>query len=128
MGREVLSACRGAVLLNAGRGAVVQEGLIPEALDQGWLRAVALDVFEKEPLPESSPLWADPRVLISPHVSGLTTLAGAAEGFLQCLSAFEHGEVPRWVVDRDRGLLRRVNSALRRSRRRRRCRRAPSGR
>ena len=103
VGREVLSACRGAVLLNAGRGAVVQEALIPEALEQGWLRAVALDVFEKEPLPENSPLWADPRVMISPHVSGLTTLAGAAEGFLQCLSAFEHGEVPRWVVDRDRG-------------------------
>ncbi len=100
---SVLGACRGAVLLNAGRGAVVDEALLPHALDEGWLRGAALDVFETEPLPTSSPLWDDPRVLISPHVSGITTLEGAAEGFLECLAIFERGESPRWIVDRDRG-------------------------
>lgn len=99
----VLSVCRGAVLLNAGRGAVVDEALLPRALDAGWLRGAALDVFETEPLPATSPLWDDPRVMISPHVSGLTTLEGAAEGFLECLATFERGETPRWVVDRERG-------------------------
>lgn len=103
VGEAVLSACRGAVLLNAGRGAVVDEGLLPRALHEGWLRAAALDVFEVEPLPGSSPLWDDPRVMISPHVSGLTTIEGAVDGFLECLATFERGEVPRWVVDRDRG-------------------------
>jgi phosphoglycerate dehydrogenase-like enzyme len=103
VGETVLSACRGAVLLNAGRGAVVQEALLPRALAEGWLRGAALDVFEVEPLPERSPLWDDPRVMISPHVSGLTTLEGAANGFLECLETFERGEVPRWIVDRDRG-------------------------
>ncbi len=101
--RDVLSRCRGAVLLNAGRGAVVEERAIPEALDQGWLRAAALDVFETEPLPATSPLWTDPRVIISPHISGLTTVAGAAEGFLECAESLEGGVLPKWTVDRARG-------------------------
>jgi phosphoglycerate dehydrogenase-like enzyme len=100
--REVLEACRGAVLMNAGRGAVVDEALLPEALDKGWLRGVALDVFEIEPLPAESPLWTDSRVMISPHISGITTTEGAVAGFLDCLTAFERGETPKWIVDRER--------------------------
>jgi phosphoglycerate dehydrogenase-like enzyme len=101
--RALLQRCRGAVLLNAGRGSVLDEAALPEALEQGWLRAVALDVFEVEPLPQASPLWGHPRVLVSPHVAGLTTVAGAAAGFLECLESLERGELPRFVVDRDRG-------------------------
>jgi len=100
--RDVLSACRGAVLINAGRGAVVEESSIPVALDNGWLRGAALDVFETEPLPVESPLWQDTRVMISPHISGLTTVEGATGGFLECLAAFEKGERSRWEVDRER--------------------------
>ena len=100
--REILQACRGAVLINAGRGAVVDESAIVPALNSNALRGAALDVFEIEPLPETSPLWTDPRVIVSPHISGLTTVEGAVGGFLECLSAIEAGEVPRWVIDRDR--------------------------
>jgi glyoxylate/hydroxypyruvate reductase A len=102
IGRNVLQACRGAVLMNAGRGAVVDEALLPEALDHGWLRGVALDVFETEPLPAESPLWMDARVMISPHISGITTTEGAVMGFLECLAALERGEKPKWIVDRER--------------------------
>ncbi len=101
--RDVLSRCRGAVLLNAGRGSVLEESALPEALDNGWLRAAALDVFATEPLPADSPLWSDPRVMVSPHISGLTTIDGAAHGFLECLESLERGELPKWVVDRTRG-------------------------
>ena len=101
--RLLLSRCRGAVLLNAGRGAVVEEDAIVPALDAGWLSAAALDVFETEPLPAESALWGDPRVIVSPHCSGPTTVAGAVSGFLECLAAVERGEVPKWVVDRSRG-------------------------
>ncbi|MCA0376037.1 MAG: D-2-hydroxyacid dehydrogenase [Gemmatimonadetes bacterium] len=101
--RAVLSQARGAVLLNAGRGAVVEEAALPEALDAGWLRAAALDVFEQEPLPPDSPLWHDPRVLVSPHMSGLTTAEGAAGAFLECLASLERGELPGWAIDRSRG-------------------------
>ncbi len=100
---QVLRACNGAVLMNAGRGAVIDESLLPRALSEGWIRGAALDVFEVEPLPEASPLWDDARVMISPHVSGLTTIEGAVAGFLENLATFERGEIPRWVVDRDRG-------------------------
>ena len=102
VGRDVLSACRGAVLMNAGRGAVVDEQMIPEALDKGWLSGAILDVFETEPLPKDSPLWDDRRVMISPHISGLTTPEGAIDGFLECLGEIESGRVPARVVDRNR--------------------------
>ena len=101
--REVLSRCRGAVLLNAGRGKVVDEGALPEALASGRLRGAALDVFETEPLPATSPLWDDERVMISPHISGITTVEGAGAGFLECLAELEAGRLPAWVVDRVRG-------------------------
>lgn len=100
--RDVLSLCRGAVLINAGRGIVVDEAAIPDALDRGWLRGAALDVFEVEPLPSTSPLWDDPRVIISPHSSGPTTIDGAVSGFLECLAEVERGEWPARTVDRER--------------------------
>lgn len=101
--RAMLAKCRGAVLLNAGRGQTLEESALPEALEQGWLRGAALDVFEVEPLPAGSPLWTDPRVIISPHISGLTTAEGAAAGFLECLADLEAGRLPLWTVDRARG-------------------------
>lgn len=100
--RRVLSACRKAFLINAGRGAVVDEALIPTALDSEWLSGAALDVFEIEPLPPASPLWSDPRVMISPHLSGPTTVDATVAGFVECLGSVERGERPRWTVDRDR--------------------------
>lgn len=101
--RSMLSRCRGAVLINTGRGPVIEEDALGEALSKGWLSGAALDVFEKEPLPASSPLWDDPRVMISPHMSGKTTVEGAAGGFLECLQSLERGVLPRWAIDRKRG-------------------------
>ena len=102
IGRDVMRTCRGAVLINAGRGAVVDEAAITEALDTGWLKGAALDVFQEEPLPLDSPFWQDTRVMVSPHISGLTTIAGASAGFLECLADLEMGKRPKWMVDRER--------------------------
>lgn len=101
--RNRLAQCRGAYLINVGRGPLVDEGALPEALDQGWLSGCALDVFEKEPLPASSPLWERPEVTISPHISGLTTIPGAGDGFLACLAEVEAGRRPALAVDPERG-------------------------
>jgi phosphoglycerate dehydrogenase-like enzyme len=98
--RERLAACGGAYLINIGRGALLDEAALPEALDRGHLSGAALDVFETEPLPSSSPLWAHPKVTMSPHCSCVTTTPAAGDGFLECLAAVERGELPRWVVDR----------------------------
>ncbi|HEU5219923.1 MAG TPA: NAD(P)-dependent oxidoreductase, partial [Gemmatimonadales bacterium] len=103
MDRGRLSQCDGAYLINVGRGALVQEELLPEALDQGWLRGAALDVFETEPLPAASPLWDRPEVTVSPHISGLTTIPGAGNGFLATLAAVEAGQRPALAVDPARG-------------------------
>ena len=100
--RATLSACRNVFLINAGRGAVVDEAAIPDALDAGSLSGAALDVFAVEPLPESSPLWTDPRVMVSAHLSGPTTIDATVAGFVECLASLERGELPRWTVDRDR--------------------------
>lgn len=100
---DVLARCRGALLLNAGRGALVDEAAIVPALDAGWLAGCALDVFETEPLPEGSPLWGDARVMVSPHVSGPSTADATIEGVVETLAAIERREVPRTIVDRARG-------------------------
>ena len=103
LGTDRLSQCDGAYLINVGRGALVQEECLPEALDRGWLRGAALDVLETEPLPAESPLWGRAEVAISPHISGLTTIPGAGDGFLSCLTDVEAGRRPPLAVDPARG-------------------------
>jgi phosphoglycerate dehydrogenase-like enzyme len=60
----------GAFVVNAGRGATLDEAALLAALRTGHLGGAALDVFETEPLPAASPLWDEPAVLISPHAAG----------------------------------------------------------
>jgi phosphoglycerate dehydrogenase-like enzyme len=61
----------GALLVNAGRGRVVEQAALVEALNEGRLRA-ALDVTDPEPLPVDHPLWSAPNLLLTPHMAGDT--------------------------------------------------------
>jgi phosphoglycerate dehydrogenase-like enzyme len=73
VGRETIERLRdGAIFVNVGRGAVVDEEALVDALRSGKLAGAALDVFAKEPLPESSPLWQLENVIISPHTAALS--------------------------------------------------------
>lgn len=80
---------RGSVLINTARGALVDEPALIAALESGHLRAAALDVFEVEPLPASSPLRKMSNVLLSAHIAGLDnesqydTLRMSADTILQ---------------------------------------------
>lgn len=60
----------GARLINVGRGAVVVEQDLIDAIDTGHLGGAALDVFEHEPLAAENPLWSRKNILVSPHASG----------------------------------------------------------
>jgi phosphoglycerate dehydrogenase-like enzyme len=94
-----LSHLRDCWLINVARAPLVDEAAMLRALDDGQLAGAALDVFNTEPLPAESPLWSHPRVMISPHVAGVTSIEGAVDGFLSALSALEVGERPERVVD-----------------------------
>ncbi|MEO6886207.1 MAG: D-2-hydroxyacid dehydrogenase [Jatrophihabitantaceae bacterium] len=61
-----------AVLVDIGRGGVIDEPALVQALQQGKLAGAALDVFATEPVPADSPLWTLPNVLLSPHTAGLS--------------------------------------------------------
>ena len=94
-----------AVLVNVSRGKLVDEAALEHCLASGRLRGAALDVFEHEPLDPASPLWRDPRVLITPHVSGIHDRywPDAAALFADNLRRFVAGEPLRNVVDKQAG-------------------------
>jgi phosphoglycerate dehydrogenase-like enzyme len=65
---ETLAAVKpGAVLVNVGRGPVIDEAALAERLQDGTLKGAALDVFAEEPLPQDSPLWGLENVIVTPH-------------------------------------------------------------
>ena len=66
------SAKKNAVFINVGRGPIVEESALIDALKNGPLKGAALDVVATEPLPEDSELWELPNVLISPHNMDMT--------------------------------------------------------
>ncbi|MBV9252571.1 MAG: D-2-hydroxyacid dehydrogenase [Acetobacteraceae bacterium] len=95
-----------AVLVNVARGEIIDESALADALAQGRLRGVVLDVYvgEFEHLPPET-LWRDPRVLITPHVSGASDQSrhGAIELFCENLRAYLAGKPLRNVIEWERG-------------------------
>jgi phosphoglycerate dehydrogenase-like enzyme len=106
IGREQFSAMKpSAVIINISRGALIDEGALVEALQDGTIGGAALDVFAQEPLPETSPLWAMPNVLITPHVSGSNPHYDrrVTDLFVDNLGRYLNGEPLRNRVDSERG-------------------------
>ncbi|TVM04888.1 MAG: glyoxylate/hydroxypyruvate reductase A [Halomonas sp.] len=93
----------GASLINPGRGTLLDHDALLSALgDSGHLRGALLDVFAEEPLPEFSPLWQHPKVIVTPHMSAPTPLNEAIDQVIDTLRAFEAGE-PVATVNRQAG-------------------------
>ena len=104
--REVLAHVkRGAWLINIGRGQLVDDEAVIDALRDGRLGGAALDVFRQEPLAVESPYWDLPNVIVTPHLSGAmedywTPLVGL---FADNLRRFEKGQPLLNVVDKAAG-------------------------
>jgi phosphoglycerate dehydrogenase-like enzyme len=97
---------QGSILVNVARGEIVDEDALVDALARDHLRGVALDVyigeFERAPI---ASLWSDPRVLITPHISGASDQDrhGGIDLFCENLRAWIDGQPMRNVIDWERG-------------------------
>ena len=93
----------GPALINAGRGGLQVEADILAALDSGLLKGASLDVFEREPLPADSRLWAHPSVYVSPHNAAISSQQAITAAIARQIEAVERGEPLQDVIDRARG-------------------------
>jgi phosphoglycerate dehydrogenase-like enzyme len=92
----------GSVIINVGRGTVIQEAALIDVLREGHLRGAALDVFEHEPLPPGHPFYSMDNVLVSPHCADRTSdwLHQSVGFFLQNLNRFRDGQPLENIVDK----------------------------
>ena len=91
--------------INIGRGALVDEAALLDALQRGAIAGAALDVFVEEPLPPESPFWSAPNCLVSPHMSGdyAEFETAMAEQFIENWRRYRAGEALLNLVDKNLG-------------------------
>ena len=94
---------KGAVLINPGRGPLVDDDALIEALDTGVLEHATLDVFREEPLPSAHPFWRHPKVTVTPHIASATRPKSAARVIAENIRRGEAGEPFLHLVDRELG-------------------------
>jgi len=89
----------GAVVVNPGRGALIDDAALLAALESGALGHATLDVFRAEPLPPEHPFWAHPKVTVTPHVAAETRPESAARQIAESIRRAEAGEPLAHVAD-----------------------------
>jgi phosphoglycerate dehydrogenase-like enzyme len=96
-----------AIVINVGRGPVIEQTALIRALEKKQIAGASLDVFEEEPLPVSSPLWDMENVLISPHCTDRTEdpdwLALSMQNFIENFHRYQKGAPLENVVDKRAG-------------------------
>jgi phosphoglycerate dehydrogenase-like enzyme len=100
-GDALQSMKEGAILVNVGRGSLVDEGALLAAVRSGHLFGAGLDVVKREPLEAGNPLRGESSILVTPHIAGPTdlTLKGTARYLVEVLEGFEKGSKPAGVVN-----------------------------
>jgi phosphoglycerate dehydrogenase-like enzyme len=103
--RELDALKPGAFVVNLARGGIVDESALLERLRSGHVGGAAFDVFAREPMPESDPLWDAPNLIVTPHVAGLEPdyMKRLMELAADNVARIERGEPLRNEVDRARG-------------------------
>lgn len=93
----------GAILINPGRGELIDDDALLAALDTGQIGHATLDVFRTEPLPATHRFWTHPRVTVTPHIAAETRASTAAEVIAENIHRNENGQPMLYLVDRDLG-------------------------
>jgi glyoxylate/hydroxypyruvate reductase len=94
---------KGAVILNPGRGPLIDDDALLAALDARHIGHATLDVFRVEPLPQDHRFWSHPHITVTPHVAADTRTASAARVIAENIRRGEAGEPFLHLVDRARG-------------------------
>ncbi|KMW59822.1 D-3-phosphoglycerate dehydrogenase [Candidatus Rhodobacter oscarellae] len=94
---------KGAVIVNPGRGPLIDDDALLAALESGQIAQATLDVFREEPLPQGHPFWAHPGVTVTPHIASETRPETASRVAAQNIARVERGEPPLYLVDRQTG-------------------------
>ncbi len=92
-----------ALLINAGRGDLIEDAALVDALVQGQIAGAVLDVFRQEPLPQGHPFWTAPNLVITSHTAAPSYPAYIAPIFIENMQRFEQGLPLRFEVDLQRG-------------------------
>lgn len=99
-----LGLCRpGMMLINPGRGALIDDTALLGALDRGQIAHATLDVFRSEPLPATHPFWHHPRITITPHIAAATRPSSAAQSVVANIARVLRGAPLLHQVSRDAG-------------------------
>jgi glyoxylate/hydroxypyruvate reductase A len=94
---------KGAMIVNPGRGPLIDDDALLAALDTGHVGHATLDVFRVEPLPPAHPYWAHPRVTVTPHIASETRPITAARVIIENVRRGEAGAPFLHLVDRAKG-------------------------
>lgn len=97
--QTLASAREGAVFINVGRSNVIDDDALISALESGRLGGAVLDVFDEEPLPEDSPLWEAPNLLITAHISAISHPLLLVPIFVDNFRRFASGKPLKHVID-----------------------------
>lgn len=92
-----------ALLINVGRGNVINEPALARALEQGEIAGAVLDVFQKEPLPPAHPFWETPNTIITSHTAAMSFPALVAPVFIDNYQRFVKGEPLNHKIDFNHG-------------------------
>jgi glyoxylate/hydroxypyruvate reductase A len=93
----------GAVIINPGRGPLIDDAALLHALDSGRIGHATLDVFRVEPLPADHPFWTHPRVTVTPHIASETRPESASRVIAENIRRGEAGAPFMHLVNRDLG-------------------------
>ncbi|HQY43759.1 MAG TPA: glyoxylate/hydroxypyruvate reductase A [Paracoccaceae bacterium] len=101
--RRIRLLPQGAVIINPGRGALIDDTALLAALETGRVGHATLDVFRVEPLPVDHPYWAHPRVTVTPHIAADTRVPSACTKLVENIRRGEAGLPFLDLVDKSRG-------------------------